>query len=335
MNEYHYSKLTVNEQSYYKTALNTMQRGDSKTKPMAFATSGSLTRVMYAISLDHPEMFFVDFKKFVMRTSARGMSLEIGYVIPKSKRTFAAREVEDKVSKILELASKANLKNEFQKCRWIHDYIVRKTEYHYDALNNPEKYPNAFTIWGSLLEGKAVCEGFAKVFKLLCDKMGVNAMIIHGTSKLETFDSSMEHAWNIVRFNNDYVHIDTTWDRCMSEESRYTRYDYFCISDKDIQNDHAYSSFPVCETDSYSFFSKKKRFFSNTADLQKYLDFELKNNGTILYFKIKVANNRTQSVIQKINEQVARTISKYATGSYSYETMLNDKMMCFFFRIKK
>lgn len=202
-------------------------------------------------------------------------------------------------------------------------------------MKRPELYPDSFNAKGALIDGVAVCEGVSKAFKLLCDRFGVNAMIAFGTASNDSFGVNVTHAWNMVKLNGEYMHIDVTWDLGMSETSRFTRYDYFCISDRWLTIDHEFDSFPECSTDKYSFFSKRKRIFVKGKDLQRYLDAEINSGSTTFYFKIDVANNDFKLIQTKVQEQISRSLSANTQSAYSLEMIHNFNQMCFFFRIKQ
>ena len=264
-----------------------------------------------------------------------GVVYQINYMLRPAIRPAVTEQVEKKISEILTIAEKKNLRGEYEKCRWAHDYLVRNTKYNFEALRRPDDYPDSFSAKGAIVDGLAVCEGISKAFKLLCDRLGVDAMVAFGTSTQDNFGVDIPHAWNIVKFNNEYTHVDVTWDIGMSGTSRCTRYDYFCVSDRWMMLDHKYSSFPECKTDEYSYFSKRKRFFIKGTDLQVYLDNEAKKGSSTLYFKVNVADGDFATIQTKIQEQVSRSISENMHSTYYLEMASNVKQMCFFFRIKQ
>ena len=335
MNEYHYLQLNRKQRTYYKKIINAVANGDSDVRPFAFVGSEEIIKIAKAVNYDHPELFYVDFQHLDFLETPIGGVYQINYTVKASNRSFVVEQFEKKISDILKEAAQSNLRGEYEKCRWVHNYLIRHIKYNYEALKRPDEYQDSFNVKGAIIDGLAVCEGVSKAFKLLCDRLGVNTMIAFGRSTQDNFGVEISHAWNMVRFNDEYVHVDVTWDMGMSEISKFTRYDYFCVSDRWMLLDHEYSSFPVCKTDEYSYFSKRNRYFISKKELRDYLSTELKKGSTILYFKINVSKDSIVAIQDKVQKQVSRTISLGMHSIYYLEMAPNAKQMCFFFRIKQ
>ena len=67
-----------------------------------------------------------------------------------------------------------------------------------------------------LISKKSVCEGYANLFKQICDLLKIPCEKVHGyarglykTSLNE--DTSPNHAWNIVKIQDEWYYIDCTW----------------------------------------------------------------------------------------------------------------------------
>lgn len=111
----------------------------------------------------------------------------------------------------------------------IHDYIVNNTTYDYENYKNNTIPQESYTVYGTLVNGVAVCEGYSKAALLLFNKVGIEAGIV--TS------SAMNHAWNYVNINNNYYHLDLTWDDPVPETNR-VRYKYFNLTNTEMLRDH-------------------------------------------------------------------------------------------------
>ena len=86
----------------------------------------------------------------------------------------------------------------------IHDYICGINEYSSGGKN-------AYNAFGSLMEGKSVCEGYAEAFKGLCDANGIPCVIVIGNAVKKT--STEGHMWNAVKMDDGkWYAVDVTWD---------------------------------------------------------------------------------------------------------------------------
>lgn len=103
------------------------------------------------------------------------------------------------VNRAMELINKDVSYTEMQKAIILHDYLAIQVEYDTTGSNT-----NRFSAFGALRDGKAVCQGYALAYKYLLNKAGIECHIV--TSE------TLNHAWNIVKLNGKYYHVDVTWD---------------------------------------------------------------------------------------------------------------------------
>ena len=144
MNEYHYSKLDRKEQSYYKKIIEAVTSDGSSVKPSPFVGNEQITKIATAVNYDHPELFYVDFRHLNFLRTSMGVVYQINYMLRPAIRPAVTEQVEKKISEILTIAEKKNLRGEYEKCRWAHDYLVRNTKYNFEALRRPDDYPDSF-----------------------------------------------------------------------------------------------------------------------------------------------------------------------------------------------
>ena len=124
--------------------------------------------------------------------------------------------------------------SEYDRVKAFHDYLVNNTVY-------AETGDRSHNAAGSLLDGRAVCEGYSNAFDLLCYLSGIECLCINGEG------NGGGHAWNKVKIDGQWYNIDVTWDDPVSTRP-VLRYDYFLVSDSALARDHAwtaYSFWPV------------------------------------------------------------------------------------------
>jgi len=68
-----------------------------------------------------------------------------------------------------------------------------------------------------LATGKSICAGYAHLFKLFCDALGLESEIIHGFAfnysdpPVHADSLSANHAWNAVKIKGQWKLLDATW----------------------------------------------------------------------------------------------------------------------------
>ncbi len=92
----------------------------------------------------------------------------------------------------------------YERLKSAHDWLCEQVVYTSDA-------PRAHEAAGALLDGQAVCDGYAKAFKLICDELEIPCIIVAGTAYQN--GSEELHAWNYVCMENGkWYGVDATWD---------------------------------------------------------------------------------------------------------------------------
>ncbi len=75
----------------------------------------------------------------------------------------------------------------------IHDALIKYVEYDDECANKNIAYDVAHTAYGALVDGSAVCDGYATAFKMLLNKAGIDSEVVSGLG------NGGGHAWNVVR----------------------------------------------------------------------------------------------------------------------------------------
>lgn len=79
-----------------------------------------------------------------------------------------------------------------------------------------EKEFRSALVSRTLKTGKGVCEGYASVFKDICERLGFEAVIIPGVarndeSQIGKAPGESDHAWNAVKVGPEWKLVDVTW----------------------------------------------------------------------------------------------------------------------------
>ncbi len=90
--------------------------------------------------------------------------------------------------------------SDYEKYLGIYQFITGHVTYDSDALNRGDT--SVLTAYGALVNGKAVCQGYATLFYAMCRSLSLPVRII----------TSSDHAWNIVKLGDLWYSLDSTWD---------------------------------------------------------------------------------------------------------------------------
>lgn len=112
----------------------------------------------------------------------------------------------------------------------IHDMLVNSVRYRLDA-------PDGRIMLGPLLNGRGICGGISLAASFLLNGTGVESGVATGTALDGT-----PHAWNMVRLDGTWYHVDVTWD--LSEYGGHVKHDYLNVSDSFMRRSRSWGSLP-------------------------------------------------------------------------------------------
>ena len=116
----------------------------------------------------------------------------------------------------------------------IHDYIALHTRYDYTLTNS-----NMHNSYGALVNGIAVCQGYALAYIDLLREVGVESYFVSS--------SNLNHGWNVINTESGWYHSDVTWDDPRPNIGEYTndgdymgycQHDYFMNTTAQIEQNH-------------------------------------------------------------------------------------------------
>ena len=197
--------------------------------------------VWYSVLVDNPQVFTV--------INDTGIG-EIKYFSDGTVRSFRVWYSADKkdvpgMKKAYEQAVAEALKvidpymTDYQKELALHDWLCNHIQYDYSFGNK------SACSYSGLVNGSAVCEGYAEAFTELLHRAGIDAATVYGFVTPEYEYTNNNHAWNIVRIDGNWYYVDVTWD-----DISPIRYDYFNITTAQMALDHinGIGTFPLCNS---------------------------------------------------------------------------------------
>jgi len=156
--------------------------------------------------------------------------------------TFRGREYNDQNRDVQKIAAEivsgaAIYDNDYDRLRYLNNYIVDHCQYLAAAVKQPKNYPTAFTTYGCLVKGQAVCEGYANSMQLLCELLEIPCIKVTGTAY------GGNHIWNAVYLNNKWWMLDVTFNDPVGRQDNADRWSYFLLDVETFQKrgTHTYS----------------------------------------------------------------------------------------------
>ena len=136
----------------------------------------------------------------------------LGNTSSTSKATFedAVNTAVTEVNKILDIQSIAGSreKTRYEIVKAIHDHVCRLITY--DLSTSSPFNQTAYS--GLVAPHRTVCAGYAKSFKVLCDRYEIPCVLVSGQSK-NSQGNFENHEWNAVKMEDGrWYGVDCTWD---------------------------------------------------------------------------------------------------------------------------
>ncbi len=107
---------------------------------------------------------------------------------------------------------------EAQKCMYVYKCLVERMHYLRDSEGEYENGVDVARTLNGLLARRAVCSGFAMIFKEAMDRLGIECYYQN---------KAHHHSWNAVRLDGEMYLLDLTWDVCKKTNQQCNFY-YFC-----------------------------------------------------------------------------------------------------------
>lgn len=188
---------------------------------------------------DHTELFYVDFDLFSVSVGQKGSNLivQIGsgradnYYTQGVTKTNIVGMVENYNAKLNTfvnnaISGKTTLEEKIQA---INLAITSTVEYSFcNEADEQEFAPFIRTSYGALVNQKAVCEGYSRLFKACMDKIGVNCVLVQGYAL--NGNSVEPHMWNYVQLESEWLGVDVTWNTQEVNKQRYLLVDSSVMS---------------------------------------------------------------------------------------------------------
>lgn len=191
-------------------------------------TSQKLSEAQIRVALtafmdDNPKVFWLA-NAYTYGYNGNTTIVQLFSVLSITDAQAAVSQLETTVSSVLQ-AMPSGL-SDFDREEYLFNYIVAHCTYDNAAVTDTSRW-QAFTSYGALVGGLAVCEGYAKAMQLLAGYAGLTCTVVHGSSQ------GVGHMWNAVVIGGKWYNLDVTWS-----DSTVLVYNYFNIPDSVLKLTH-------------------------------------------------------------------------------------------------
>ena len=159
-------------------------------------------------------------------------SRDTGLAVAIGLEYCTAQDVAAMQVKLDQLVGQANTlcQTDLEKVFYVHEWLVQNIAYDREHLSDDVQ--DDHNLRGALLEGTAVCDGYAKTYALTLRKLGITGVLV--TSK------DIGHAWNMVELDGNWYQVDCTWDDPVdgSDQLGYCMHKHLLCTTEEMNTNH-------------------------------------------------------------------------------------------------
>ena len=232
----YFEMLNDTQKSLYRQIYANADAQNKHFAPVTDITANDLKNAFTSVVNDHPELFWVD-TAYKYQYTPKGSVADITLVFNVTANNLDAAKSEfEAAAKLITDETYGNY-TDYDKEKIVHDTLIGKVKYDANAPMNQSAY-------SALVYGRTVCAGYARALQYVLQQLDIPCYYVTGYA-------GENHAWNIVKLDDGYYNVDSTWD-----DTNPNTYDYFNCSDADYATDHVRRDLsiylPPCNGNRYS-----------------------------------------------------------------------------------
>ena len=227
--------------------------------------------VVDCVAYDHPELFW--YRTITVSPST------ISFVYGASAQESAAITAKIEASAAQFLEGITDQMSAYDVALRLHVRMINTVDYDTLSLNEEKaaggpdvhSIDKLRSIYGAFIEGKAVCEGYARAMQYLLQKCGIECAEAAGMI-CDGRQNAGGHAWIIIKIDGDYYYLDTTWDdssdTVQTVKNDNLGFDFFMITTKELLRSRDLSYCPIAPPECTA--TRANYHYHNDLVLEKY-----------------------------------------------------------------
>lgn len=217
-------------------------------------TDADMRRLFMAFTNDNPDFFFLGhhygLHGLQLGENTRYEKMTLLYTMDAATRKAAQEQIAAKTAAVLQKASE--ITDVFERELYLHDWLVSRCTYDERETDAPAM---AYSAFGALVEGVAVCEGYSRAMQWLLSDSGMDCALVLGKDK-----NGEPHMWNLVGVDGSFYHLDATWN----DSDDLPRHNYFNLTTAEISISHTIGEenfgVDVCTAREANFYRRKNLY---------------------------------------------------------------------------
>lgn len=226
-----YNHLSDAQKQIYAKAVNAVENMQRGLVELGDYSQQDATLACRAVLSDRPDFFWMP-EGFIFEKYEGTAYIAFGYktnsyLMPSEQLRAAQDQLDAAIAEINK--GIVSGMSDFDKELYYHNWLCQNIKYAESTEDNM-----VYTAYGALVNGSAVCEGYARAMQLLCLSQKIDCHVVYGSA--QSGGEYIGHMWNQIRLDGKFYNLDVTLD----DRGDTANFEYFNLTDKQLSATHAF-----------------------------------------------------------------------------------------------
>lgn len=216
----------------------------------------------------------------------------------KSVLTDTEKELYRYLNEVLDCTG-ARTRSKVDTVKLLHDYLVLELKYDksYQMISHSPE--------GVMRNKTAVCDGYARTMRLLLLLSGIDCKIVCGTAGEES------HAWNLVKLEDGWYHVDVTWDDPVPDIEGKIGYQYFLKNDREMEKTHRWECEISCTGEAYQGYAYREVFCDSYDKMCGVFEKQIQTKDYLLFCYPRECELTQDVILEFVKQEVRGGVTYY------------------------